>query len=49
MVGDHGGMPVDVDLVEELGADAYVYGHVNLFRRRQAHHRPYDGRQPPTG
>jgi multiple sugar transport system ATP-binding protein len=25
-----GGMPVLVDLVEELGSDAYVYGHVNL-------------------
>ena len=25
------GWPVEVDLVESLGADAYVYGHVTLF------------------
>jgi multiple sugar transport system ATP-binding protein len=25
-----GGMPILVDLVEELGSDAYVYGHANL-------------------
>jgi multiple sugar transport system ATP-binding protein len=23
-------MPIEVDLVEELGSDAYVYGHVAL-------------------
>ena len=31
LVGEHdGGMPIQVDLVEELGSDAYVYGHVAL-------------------
>ncbi|WP_203923221.1 TOBE domain-containing protein, partial [Rugosimonospora africana] len=31
LVGESdGGMPILVDLVEELGSDAYVYGHVNL-------------------
>jgi multiple sugar transport system ATP-binding protein len=31
MVGaEDGGMPIEVDLVEELGSDAYVYGHVAL-------------------
>jgi multiple sugar transport system ATP-binding protein len=27
---DDGGMPIHVDLVEELGSDAYVYGTVAL-------------------
>ena len=31
LVGESdGGMPILVDLVEELGSDAYVYGHVSL-------------------
>jgi multiple sugar transport system ATP-binding protein len=31
LVGEgEGGLPLDVDLVEELGSDAYVYGHSEL-------------------
>jgi multiple sugar transport system ATP-binding protein len=31
LIGEgEGGMPVTVDLVEELGSDEYVYGHANL-------------------
>ena len=30
LVGDEQGIAVEVDVVEELGADAYVYGHATI-------------------
>ncbi len=43
------GWPVAVDLVESLGADAYVYGHVTLVdgSTKDIIVRT-DGRQPPA-
>ena len=29
-ITDRGGLAVEVDTVEELGADAYVYGHATI-------------------
>ncbi|NYG07172.1 multiple sugar transport system ATP-binding protein [Phycicoccus badiiscoriae] len=52
-----GGIPVTVDVVEELGADAYIYGsakvhqHVDADDDADAPERPFiarvDGRRPP--
>ncbi|MBM7804517.1 multiple sugar transport system ATP-binding protein [Geodermatophilus bullaregiensis] len=41
------GLPVEVDVVEELGADAYVYGHADLDRQRHTVTVRVDGRRPP--
>jgi multiple sugar transport system ATP-binding protein len=42
-----GGMPILVDLVEELGSDAYVYGHVNLSGADERFVVRTDGRRTP--
>jgi multiple sugar transport system ATP-binding protein len=42
-----GGMPITVDLVEELGSDAYVYGHVNLSGADERFVVRTDGRLTP--
>lgn len=41
------GLPVEVDVVEELGADAYIYGHTTLDSTRYDIVARVDGRQPP--
>jgi multiple sugar transport system ATP-binding protein len=41
------GMPILVDLVEELGSDAYVYGHVNLSGADERFVVRTDGRRTP--
>jgi multiple sugar transport system ATP-binding protein len=41
------GLPVEVDVVEELGADAYVYGHTDLDGQRHTVTVRVDGRRPP--
>ncbi|WP_369256970.1 ABC transporter ATP-binding protein [Geodermatophilus amargosae] len=41
------GLPVEVDVVEELGADAYVYGHADLDGQRHTVTVRVDGRRPP--
>ncbi|MGY1784335.1 ABC transporter ATP-binding protein [Geodermatophilus sp. SYSU D00698] len=41
------GLPVEVDVVEELGADAYVYGHADLGDQRHPITVRVDGRRPP--
>lgn len=41
------GLAVEVDLVEELGADAYVYGHATLDGRDIPMVLRVDGRKPP--
>jgi multiple sugar transport system ATP-binding protein len=48
LTGDGQGVPIDVLLVEELGADAYIYGEAQLPNggTRQIIART-DGRQPP--
>ena len=45
-VADHG-LPVEVDVVEELGADAYVYGHASLDGEQATVTVRVDGRRPP--
>ncbi len=48
LVGEHdGGMPIQVDLVEELGSDAYVYGHVALQGQDERFVVRTDGRRAP--
>ncbi|MBO0868985.1 MAG: sn-glycerol-3-phosphate ABC transporter ATP-binding protein UgpC [Micromonosporaceae bacterium] len=42
-----GGMPILVDLVEELGSDAYVYGHVSLSGADERFVVRTDGRTTP--
>jgi multiple sugar transport system ATP-binding protein len=42
-----GGMPILVDLVEELGSDAYVYGHVSLSGADERFVVRTDGRSTP--
>ncbi len=44
-VGD--GLEVEVDVVEELGADAYVYGHTTLNGENHDIVARVDGRRPP--
>jgi multiple sugar transport system ATP-binding protein len=42
------GLAVDIDVVEELGADAYVYGHTVLAGERHEITARVDGRRPPA-
>jgi multiple sugar transport system ATP-binding protein len=42
------GLPVTVDLVEELGADGYLYGHADVNGRRTAIVVRVDGRLHPS-
>jgi len=48
IIGEDEGWPIEVDVVESLGADAYVYGHVDALdgQSRDIILRA-DGRQPP--
>ena len=41
------GLPVEVDVVEELGADAYIYGHTTLDGKDHDIVTRVDGRRPP--
>jgi multiple sugar transport system ATP-binding protein len=41
------GLPVDVDLVEELGADGYLYGHTEIAGKRVDIVARVDGRSHP--
>jgi multiple sugar transport system ATP-binding protein len=41
------GLPVEVDVVEELGADAYVYGRTNVSGEEYQIIARVDGRRPP--
>ncbi|NYE96303.1 multiple sugar transport system ATP-binding protein [Psychromicrobium silvestre] len=41
------GLPVEVDVVEELGADAYIYGHTTLDGKEHDIVARVDGRRPP--
>ena len=43
-----GGMPVEVELVEELGSDAYVYGHAALDSGAERFVVRTDGRNTPS-
>jgi multiple sugar transport system ATP-binding protein len=42
------GLPLEVDVVEELGADAYVYGRAGLGDRTHVVTARVDGRRPPA-
>jgi multiple sugar transport system ATP-binding protein len=42
------GLPVDVDLVEELGADGYLYGHTDINGNRVDIVARVDGRNHPN-
>ncbi|MBI5160830.1 MAG: sn-glycerol-3-phosphate ABC transporter ATP-binding protein UgpC [Micrococcales bacterium] len=42
------GLPVEVDVVEELGADGYLYGHTDIEGRRVDIVARVDGRQHPN-
>ncbi|MFK0004294.1 ABC transporter ATP-binding protein [Paenarthrobacter sp. NPDC090520] len=46
-VGQGEGLQVEVDVVEELGADAYVYGHTTLDGKSHDIVARVDGRRPP--
>jgi multiple sugar transport system ATP-binding protein len=46
-VSDHG-LPIEVDVVEELGADAYVYGRTKLGDEEHQITARVDGRRPPA-
>ncbi|AUS81598.1 sn-glycerol-3-phosphate ABC transporter ATP-binding protein UgpC [Actinoalloteichus sp. AHMU CJ021] len=46
--GDEVGMKLTVDLVEELGADAYVYGSVDIGGTAERFIVRTDGRTPPS-
>jgi multiple sugar transport system ATP-binding protein len=49
LVGEtEGGMPVEVELVEELGSDAYVYGHAALDSGSERFVVRTDGRNTPS-
>jgi multiple sugar transport system ATP-binding protein len=41
------GLAVEVDVVEELGADAYIYGHTTLNGQTHDIVARTDGRRPP--
>jgi multiple sugar transport system ATP-binding protein len=41
------GLAVEVDVVEELGADAYVYGHTTVDGQQHTITARVDGRRPP--
>jgi multiple sugar transport system ATP-binding protein len=45
-ISEHG-LPVEVDVVEELGADAYVYGRTNVGGEEHQIIARVDGRRPP--
>ena len=47
LVAEGDGLRVDVDVVEELGADAYVYGHTTLDGKDHDIVVRVDGRRPP--
>jgi multiple sugar transport system ATP-binding protein len=47
LVGDGQGLPVEVNLVEELGADAYVYGTADYNGEQHDIIARADGRRPP--
>jgi multiple sugar transport system ATP-binding protein len=46
-VAEGDGLQVEVDVVEELGADAYVYGHTTLDGQSHDIVARVDGRRPP--
>ncbi|WP_018352384.1 ABC transporter ATP-binding protein [Longispora albida] len=43
-----GGLPIVVDLVEELGSDAYVYGHADVNGEQERFTVRTDGRSAPS-
>jgi len=45
---DRSGLPIEVDLVEELGADGYLYGHADVDGRRTDIVVRVDGRLHPA-
>ncbi len=45
---DGEGLLVEVDVVEELGADAYIYGHTNVNGAKIEITARVDGRRPPS-
>ena len=47
VVGEGEGLPTEVDVVEELGADAYVYGSAEVGGERRPIIARVDGRRPP--
>jgi multiple sugar transport system ATP-binding protein len=47
-VGEGGGLATEVEVVEELGADAYVYGSTEIDGDRKAIIARVDGRTPPA-
>jgi multiple sugar transport system ATP-binding protein len=47
IVSDGSGLPVEVDVVEELGADAYIYGSADVAGERRPIIARVDGRRPP--
>jgi multiple sugar transport system ATP-binding protein len=47
-VGDGAGMPTEVEVVEELGADAYIYGSTEFNGERKSVIVRVDGRRPPA-
>jgi multiple sugar transport system ATP-binding protein len=48
VTSNEGGMPVVVDLVEELGSDAYVYGHAAMDGADERFVVRTDGRRTPN-
>jgi multiple sugar transport system ATP-binding protein len=47
-VGPGAGLPTEVEVVEELGADAYIYGSTDVAGERRAVIARVDGRIPPA-
>jgi multiple sugar transport system ATP-binding protein len=47
VVEEGAGLPTEVDVVEELGADAYVYGSAEFGGERRSIIARVDGRRPP--
>ena len=47
IVSDGSGLAVEVDVVEELGADAYIYGSTDYAGERRPIIARVDGRRPP--
>jgi multiple sugar transport system ATP-binding protein len=48
VVGEGAGMPTEVEVVEELGADAYIYGSTEFNGERMPVIVRVDGRKPPA-
>ncbi len=48
VVGEGAGMPTEVEVVEELGADAYIYGSTEFNGERKSVIVRVDGRRPPA-